>query len=162
MKPIIHSVKHYIQFPIDQIPTGTRQNIVLVEAVESTSANLATEVEEGTSIKAVFIELWLQNSANLGEEIVIIERVDRLGSGATFTNMGNLFAYINKKNVFFTHQGLATNDGIGNPIRPVYMWVKIPKGKQRFGLGDKLVLSIANVSANDLNRCGFSTYKEYS
>ncbi len=162
MRPIVHSVKHYVQFPIDQITTGTRQNISLATAVESTTANLANEVAEGTIIKAVYIELLLQNQGNLGEFIVTLEKVIANSAGVLFVQMAALFGYPNKKNVLYVSQGLTSNDGVGNPQKILAMWFKIPKSKQRFGLGDGLVLSISNTSAGDLNRCGFATYKEYS
>ncbi len=162
MKPIVHSQKHYIQSPIDQITTGTRENILIVKAVESTVANLATEVVEGSVIKAVYVEMWLENQSNLGHAVVILEKAQAGLLGANFTNMGNLFAYNNKKNIFFTHEGLTANDAIGNPIPVVRQWFKIPKGKQRFGLGDSLVLTISNPSSNDLNRCGFFIVKALS
>ncbi len=163
MRPIIQSTKHYVQFPIDQITTATRQAIVLVEAVESTVANAATEVVEGAIVKAIYIELWLQNSANLGEEIVVVFKDVVGGAGApNFAEMSALFTFKNKKNILFTHQGLSSNDGVGNPIPVIRSWIKIPKGKQRMGLGDRITMSIANVSSNDLNRCGFSIYKEYT
>ena len=162
MRPIVHSVKHYVQFPIDQITLGTRQNISLVTAVESTIANAANEVVEGTIVKAIYIELLLQNTSNLGEFIVTLEKVIANSAGILFVQMANLFSYPNKKNVLYVSQGLTSNDGIGNPQKILGMWFKIPKSKQRFGLGDGLVLSISNTSANDLNRCGFATYKEYS
>jgi len=162
MKQIVHSVKHYVQFPIDQITTGTIQNVTLVKAVESTVANAATEVEEGSIVKAVYIELSLQNQGNLGEFIVCVEKAPNNSAGMTFAQSAALFTYNNKKNVLYVTQGLTSNDGVGNPQFNIKKWFKIPKGKQRFGLGDALVLSINNTSANDLNRCGFSTYKEYS
>ncbi len=162
MRQIVHSVKHYVQFPIDQILAGTRQNIVLAVAVESTTANLANEVAEGTLVKAIFIELLLQNQGNLGEFIVVLEKAQSGSNGITFTNMAALFTYVNKKNVLYVSQGLTSNDGVGNPQKILGMWFKIPKGKQRMGLGDSIILSISNTSAGDLNRCGFATYKEYS
>ncbi len=162
MRPIIHSVKHIVQFPINQVTTGTREGIVLIHSVESTVANLSTEVAEGSSVKAVFVELWLENQGNLGESIVTVCKDNNNSFGPTFAEMGNLFAYTNKKNILFTHQGLTSNDGVSQPTNVVRGWIKIPKGKQRFGLGDTLSLSVANVSANDLNRCGVAIYKEYS
>ncbi len=162
MKQIVHSVKHYVQFPIDQIGTGTIQNITLVKAVESTVANAATEVEEGSIIKAVYVQLLLQNQSNLGEFICALEKAPNNSAGMTFAQSASLFTYNNKKNIFYVSQGLTSNDGVGNPQVTIRQWFKIPKGKQRFGLGDALVLSIANVSANNLDRCGFATYKEYS
>ena len=160
MRPIIHSTKHIVQTPISQIATGTAENIVIINAVESTVANVATEVEEGTIIKAVFVEMWLQNQSNLGHSIVILEKVPISNVGATFAEMGTLFTYDNKKNILFTHEGLTSNDAIGNPIPVIRQWVKIPKGKQRFGLGDSLRLTISNPSSNNLDRCGMFIYKE--
>ncbi len=162
MKPIVHSVKHYVQFPIDQITTGTIQNIILADAVESTAANAANEVEEGTIIKAVQVQLLLQNQSNLGEFIVILEKAIANSGGVLFVQAANLFAYPNKKNVLYVSQGLTSNDAIGNPQQIMNDWFPIPKSKQRMGLGDRLVLSIANVSANELNRCGKAVYKELS
>ncbi len=162
MKAPIHSQKHYVQFPIDQITTATAQNIILAHGVESTIANLASEVVEGSLIKAVYIELWLQNQGNLGESIVTVSKNPLNNNGPSFTNLASLFTYENKKNVLFTHQGLTSNDGVSGPVVVLKGWIKIPKSKQRFGLGDVLSISISNTSSGDLNRCGFATYKEYS
>ncbi len=162
MRPPIHSIKHYVQFPIDQISTGTRQSVALITSVLQTSANLATEVSEGSIVKAVYVELWLENQGNLGESIVTVCKDTNTNVGPTFGQMAALFAYANKKNVLFTHQGLTSNDGVSQPTNVLRGWIKIPKSKQRFGLGDTLTLSIANVSASDLNRCGMAIYKEYS
>ncbi len=159
---MVHSTKHYVQHGISQITTGTRENIVIAQAVESTSANLAHEVQEGASIKALYIEIWLQNAGNLGESVVTVTKDPVDDTGPSFAEMANLFSYNNKKNILFTHQGLTSNDGISGPVNVLRNWLKIPKSKQRFGLGDKLNLNISNVSSNDLNRCGFSLYKEYT
>ncbi len=159
MKPVIHSTKHIVQYPFDQIATGTKQLITLIDSVNSASANLATEVEEGAEIRAIYVELWLQNSAGDAEQIVVIEKTPNQ-AGPTFAQMAALFTYPNKKNILFTHQGLGSNDGTGNPQVIHRGWIKIPKGKQRFGLGDKLIMSIANISSNNLNRCGVAIYKE--
>ncbi len=162
MRPLVHSTKHYVQFPIDQVTTGAIQSIVLAQGVESTTANLATEVVEGATVKAVYIELWLENTANLGESIVTVTKDSNNNVGPSFAQMGSLFTYVNKKNILFTHQGLTSNDGVSQPTNIMRGWIKIPKGKQRFGLGDTLTLTIANVSSQDLNRCGFAIYKEYT
>ncbi len=162
VRPMVHSTKHYVQFPIDQIATGLRQSILIVTAVEGSVANDAFEVVEGSSVKAVYIELWLQNEGNLGEFILTISKNPENGTGPTFAEQAALFTYLNKKNILYTSQGLTSNDGVSGPVNVLRGWVKIPKSKQRFGLGDRLSVVISNVSANDLVRCGFATYKEYS
>jgi len=162
MKAPIHSQKHYVQFGINQVATGVAETIVLISAQESTVANLANEVIEGSIVKAIYIELWLQNQSNLGESIVTVSKEQQGSPGPTFAQHASLFTYVNKKNILFTHQGLTANDGISGPVWILRNWIKIPKGKQRFGLGDRLNLVISNVSSNNLNRCGFSIFKEYS
>ncbi len=162
VRPQVHSVKHYVQFPIDQVTAGTSQIVGLVQGVAVLNKNLSSEVEEGSTVKAVFVELWLQNQGNLGEFIVTITKSMEDGSGPTFAEQAVLMTYNNKKNVLYTTQGLTPNDAISGPINVLRSWVKIPKSKQRFGLGDRLVLNISNTSSNALNRCGFSTYKEYT
>jgi len=39
-------------------------------------------------------------------------------------------------------------------------WIKIPKSKQRMGLGDRIVVQTF-AQALDMIDCGFETYKEY-
>ncbi len=160
MKAVIHSTKHIVQFPINQIATGVRENLTIIVARENTAANLANEVVEGSVIKAVYVEMWLQNQSNLGHFVAILEKVQAGLAGASFTDLGNLFAYVNKKNIFNTQEGLTANDAVQGPIPILRQWFKIPKGKQRFGLGDSLVLSISNPSSSSLDRCGVMIYKE--
>ena len=162
VRAMVHSVKHYVQFPIDQIGMGTSQSNRVMIAIVQTSANIANEISEGSTIKAVFFELWLQNEGTLSEFIVTISKNPEDGTGPTFAEQASLFTYTNKKNVLYTTQGLTPNDGVSGPINVLRGWIKIPKSKQRFGLGDSLTLNISNVSTNDLVRCGFCTFKEYS
>ncbi len=162
VRPVVHSVKHYVQYPITEIPFGTKDGTVLVNALERSAVNLENEIAEGSIVKAIFIELWLQNQGNLGEFIMTISKDPEGSNGPSFAEMASLFTFQNKKNILYTTQGLTSNDAISGPVSVIRNWIKIPKSKQRFGLGDKLNLSIANVSSSDLNRCGFATFKEYS
>ncbi len=134
----------------------------MLNAVSTSSLNLASEVLEGSSVKAVYFEMWLQNEGTLGEFIFTISKDPGNGIGPTFVEQASLHTYDNKKNILFTSQGLTSNDGVSGPVNIIRSWVKIPKSKQRMGLGDTLNMVISNVSANDLVRCGFVTYKEYN
>ncbi len=161
MRAPIHSQKHYVQISRSTAATGTRNVEVLVLGTESTAANLVFEVTEGSVIKAIFVELWLENSSNAGSFVIGLEKVPSNGT-PTHTDYTALGVYDNKKNILYVTQGLPANDGVGNPIPVIRQWFKIPKGKQRFGLGDGLKLIIANLGADTLSYCGFATYKEYS
>ncbi len=162
MKAPIHSVKHYVQTTLTSVTTGTILNNQLITAVESTVANSANEVVEGAIVKAIYIELW--GIGTTADQFYTFG-IYKLGMGAgspTVADWANLFAWDNKKNLFYTGQGLTGNDGISIPLPIFKGWVKIPKGKQRFGLGDKLQWGISSRGDATITICGFATYKEYT
>ncbi len=142
--------------------TVARNHERLIAAVAVQNKDAVDEVVEGAIVKAVYIELWTLNSSNDGSEVVVLSKQPASDAGLSFTDMNGLGVYDNKKNILFTHQGLSSNNGVGNPINVMRAWYKIPKSKQRFGLGDSLVLDIANNGANASEYCGFATYKEYT
>ncbi len=158
MKATINSQKHYVQVASFAVTAGTRSQLILVEAMEA-PVNTATDVREGAVVKAIYVEAWI-SGVTLDETAVIA--VMKLPGGGTvvptFAEMQSLNDYENKKNIFEAHQGIAPTEG--NVIPVFRHWIKIPKGKQRFGLGDKLVLSLAAVSTN-VNICFIATFKEY-
>ncbi len=162
VRPMVHSTKHYTQFAISDITTGTSGVFSIATAVAVADINTSSEVNEGSTIKAVFIEIWLLSSTNDTAFILTVSKNPEIGAGPTFTEQANLMTYTNKKNVFYTTQGIAQNDGVTGAIPLMRQWVKIPKSKQRFGLGDRLTMNISNIGAGNLQRCGFATYKEYS
>jgi len=161
LRPPIHSQKHYVQISRSTVLTAAVNNedIITVSPITSIAVD---EVLEGAIVKAVYIELWLLDSSSDASNIVILGKNVASSAGPSFTQMNALGQYDEKKNILFTHQGLSANDGNSNPIPVMRGWYKIPKSKQRFGVGDSLRLSIANNGANNLFYCGFATYKEYT
>ncbi len=158
MKPVIVSTKHYVQIAAFAISSGIRSAIPLIEAKEVVVSS-AVDIVEGSVVKAIYIEAWI--SGVTAEKTAITAVLKLPGGGTvvpTFTEMQSLNDYSNKKNIFEAHQGIAPTGG--NTV-PFYRgWIKIPKGKQRFGLGDKLQLVVAAVSTN-VNLCIMATYKDY-
>ncbi len=162
MKAPIHSRKHYIQVTFSTATTISRNLEPFAISVAQQDVNAANEVNEGAIVKAVYVELWAIGSVSEQFFTVIFEKAQGGDVGASFSNMTNLDSYPNKKNVFYTTQGLASNDGIAAPIPIIRQWFKIPKSKQRMGLGDRLVLVVASRGTADIDYCGFATYKEYT
>ncbi len=160
MKPIIHSQKHYVQQSRSQVSTVSITSIDIIKAVQSTVANDTDEVVEGATVKAVFVEMWILDSSNDGSFVISLEKKDTAGINMDFAESNSLGTYDNKKNLLYVTQGLSANNGVGNPVPIIRQWFKIPKGKQRFGLSDELVLNITNNGLNNLEFCGFFTYKE--
>ncbi len=140
---------------------GTVKLFQLVEAVAVQNVTASRHVVQGASVKAIYIEMWILAGGQQPGSITMT--VEKLPAGATapnFTDMATLNSYKNKKNIFYTTQGV-TGDANSNPIPFLRQWIKIPKGKQRMGLGD---LIIATLSANveDATHCGLIIYKSYS
>jgi len=159
VRPTINSEKHYNQIPINSVPMGTltNENIVFVSATPTGSA----QIGPGTVIKAVFIELWiLAGSQQPGSFTISVDKLSSGGTAMTFLEGAQLHDYTNKKNVLYVTQGVSP-DANGNPVPVLRQWYKIPRGKQRFGLGDSLQL---NISANveDMTYCGLIVFKAYT
>lgn len=159
MRQIINSIKHFEQTPATGVASGALLGVNLVNALAKGTARTATShVEEGAVIKAIYCEYWVKaDNPNFTVNGIIL----KLPSGVanpTFTDLNNLQAYDNKKNILVTHQGLAPS---GDQTLALFReWIKIPKGKQRMGLGDKIAIFVSfSGSAGDL--CGITIYKEY-
>ncbi len=138
-------------------------SILIVESVAVAAKNAPKEVEEGSTVKAIYFEHWLKagEASNLGSFVAAIYKVPGGGATFTFAQMAALNDVANKKNILYTTQGLM-NINSGSATNFIKGWVKIPKSKQRFGLGDLLVLTISAAATIDLDHCGFATYKEYT
>ncbi len=162
MKAVIHSQKHYVQQTRSTVATVSIANLDIAIGVQSTTASGVDDVTEGTLVKAVYVEMWLLDSSNAGSFIVTLEKRPSASALMTFASSNALGTYANKNNVLYCTQGLSPNDAVGNPVPIIRQWFKIPKGKQRMALGDILALNITNNGANNLDFCGFFTYKEIS
>ncbi len=164
MRPIIHSKKHIVQISQGTVAQGAVSTTNVVTSQEAVSTT-PDAIEVGALVKACYVEFWVsQDSASIVGSYTFAITKDPGGNAAPSTaEMAALHDYNNKKNILFTAQGLLTpNDGGQVPI--VRGWYKIPKGKQRFGLGDRLRLTLRNNNATaiDINFCGLAIYKEYS
>ncbi len=164
LAPIV-SVKHYIQQTNALLTSTTVRSQVLVNAVSVGDAHANTfDVTEGSIIKAIHLDFWVMSDGATDTNTqwnAILEKVVAGQDAATLTNLLNLQAYPNKKNIFNSFQGnlSAAVDGV-NPTTYMQGWFKIPKGKQRFGAGDSLVLSVMSTGQTCVI-CGMATYKEY-
>ncbi len=162
MKPVVHSQKHYVQISRSTCGTGVRVQETLIDSVDTPATGTVDEVVEGAIVKAIFVELWvIDQGADASFSINLAKFPSGLGA-MSYANAIALGTYENKKNVFYATQGLTPNDGIAQPVPLIRQWFKIPKSKQRFGLGDKIRLTIANAGLQDLYYCGMVTYKEYT
>ncbi len=160
MRAPIHSRKHYVQTSLATVLSGQTNAILTIDAVPVSAKDAPNEIEEGAVVKAVFVEMWVRaGDISAGSTLVTIVKTVE-DSVPTFADMIALDTYNNKKNILYHTQGL-TNDQNANGVPFVRQWFKIPKSKQRFGLGDRLYV-VVTAQALDNIICGFSTYKEYT
>lgn len=161
-KSPINSKKHYVQTTLSSVANGSIVNVTVAHAIEGASSS-PEHCVEGSVIKAIYCEYWLtQASQNVGSFTAGVYK-DPGGSNPMLSaDAAALQDYDNKKNVLYTTQGLSPSNAVA--IMPILkFWVKIPKGKQRMGLGDKLKVFIRNNNGtDDINYCGFTTYKSYN
>ncbi len=164
MRNPIHSKKHIVQISQATVAQAAVVSTIILQAAEGASTT-PTGISEGAIVKACYLEFWVsQDSASIVGSYTIALYKDPGGSNsADATEMAALHDYTNKKNILFTAQGLLTpNDGGQVPV--LRGWYKIPKGKQRMGLSDRIILAIRNnnSTAIDLNFCGLAVFKEYT
>ncbi len=163
MKAPINSIKHLINRSTIAIATGVLRNDIVADAVVAPAAAANTNVIQGCMIKAAYIEMWYVGAGTTGNIAAFTLTIEKLTGGQplmTFTNSQNLSSYLNKKNILYTTQAINSSkiDG-ANPVPMIRGWIKIPKGKQRFGLGDRLVVNTASVGPGEV--CGMFIFKEY-
>ncbi len=161
VRPMVHSHKHYVQFSISTVTGGAADTLNIAKSVAVQSKDAVDEVEEGSSIKAVYVELWARAGSTTGASgQMIIYKLQADSTAPATTDMAALGTWDNKRNIFYTTMGLF-NDQDADAIALFKGWIKIPKGKQRMALGDELKITVFSPTI-DLQICGFSTYKEYS
>lgn len=163
MIPPVITTKHYVQQTNAALASAAVAVVSLIDGVarstERTSTNM---VDEGAVVKAIYIEWWLNGSGASGATTqfdFIVYKNPGPGTNVTASQLLNLQAWDNKKNIFFTTHGVL--GGIGNQSIPIIrQWILIPKGKQRFGLNDRMQIGLTT-TGESIQHCGFATYKEF-
>ncbi len=157
---IINSVKHIVQQPIVTTAAGAILNITVVDAVDAPAATTPNQVQVGSIIKAVYVELWAISDDGFTSSVSAVVYKNP-GSALTLTHgqAAIMNTWNNKKNALKTFQGLISQEA--NNTMPIFKeWIAIPKGKQRFGDGDSLMVAVDAIS-NGVTTCGIFVYKEY-
>ncbi len=162
MRAVIVSTKHYVQHTQFTVASAAVRTDTDVNAVPIQDVNTPAEIQEGAVVKAIFIEYWLLGgvSVDVSSFVFMVEKTGQGNLAPSFTEMTTLDAYQNKKNVLFVSQGLLGENN-ANPMPVLRTWIAIPKSKQRFGLRDQLRINIAAIGSEELQGCGFTTYKSY-
>ncbi len=160
MRPTINSEKHYVQTSLTGIVGGAQLSVVLVDG-EVTPGATPDHVRVGAIVKAVYVEMWTVSAeAVVGTVLLTLYKKPSGEANMTTAQAGALHTYSNKRNILYHTQGVFGNNATEG-VPWMRQWFKIPKGKQRFGLNEQLILNIFPQGTIDVNVCGFTVYKEY-
>ncbi len=159
----INAVKHYVPATNSLTTSGSVRNQTVALAVPNTALPVnAGDVKEGSVIKAIFLEYWCGGAGATGADTQFSLAFYKQQGGTNAMVAADLLnpgAYDNKKNIIFFSQGVIMgSDTQAVPL--LRQWFKIPKGKQRMGLGDIWKVGMTP-TGESINNCGFATYKEY-
>ncbi len=160
----INSIKHYVQQTLLGITGNTVQTLSISDSVVAPAAANTFDVVQGAVIKAIYVEMWVIGTGTPTDShsfSVTVEKLPADLTSMTFAQSTTFAAYPNKKNILYTTQGALSSRASGPAIPIIRNWIKIPRGKQRQGLGDRLVINLSNITAIQYQICGVFVYKEY-
>ncbi len=162
--PGINTVKHYVQYTNAALSSGIINTNIIAEGVINTALPVNThDIKEGSNLYRVYLELWLKGTGSSDGDTQFNLAVYRNPSGdhtMIAADLNNLMAYSNKKNIMFASQGVLSGAGAGQSVAIIRQWIKIPKGKRRFGPDDTLEYAIMTTGTG-MQRCGLAVYKEF-
>ncbi len=159
----INSVKHYVGQPLFTVGVGASVTLELVDVVAAPVSTNREKCNEGSLVKAIHVEYWILSDGVSGTVTTFIMTIEKSPSNAldpAFSDMLNLGGYANKKNILYTTQGIVASDTVGQAVPIIRDWIKIPKGKQRMGQEDRMLITFASVN-QIMHVCGMAIYKEY-
>ncbi len=159
----INTVKHYVGQPKVDLALGTAQSLEIAKVVAAPVDTNREDISEGSLVKSVHFEYWIGGNGAAGTTTQFVMTIEKSPSNAinpAFSDMLNLGGYANKKNVLYTTQGIVPATGDNGTVPIIRDWILIPKGKQRMGQEDRILVTFATVETK-LLFCGMSTYKEW-
>ncbi len=163
MRPPIQSTKRITQYSLFTVPADGVVTAKIVKAV-STFTGTNSECPVGAVVKAVYVEFWIMGEgAQPTFAVSFVEKSVNDTPKPDIADVRLLDEYTNKKNIFYTTQGLI-GDSNTNPIPIMRQWIKIPKGKQRMGLGDEIRVVFGGLNptaSEEFDACGIVMCKYY-
>ncbi len=158
MRPIVNTEKRIFQITLGTAAVGGAALRIPIKCVQDPVASAPDEIPPGAVVKAAYVELWLLgDQQTVSTSSTIVYRTMGNSTAPTAAEMQDLNSWPGKKNILEMHQGLI-GAADTNPVPFYRNWIKIPKGKQRFGIGDTLSISIKAIS-NDTEFCGVVIFK---
>ncbi len=159
----INTVKHYVGQPRFLVALGAATTLEIANVVAAPVSTNREDVSEGSLVKSVHFEYWVLGDGAAASTTTFVMTIEKSPSNTlapTFADMLNLGGYANKKNILYTTEAIVSSKNEGPAIPIIRDWLLIPKGKQRMGQEDRILVTFAAVDTG-LQVCGMATYKEW-
>ncbi len=152
----VHSIKHVVDIQ-GGIVAGTQANNDLIESVDAPTVAIADRVETGSTVNSIYlkVEAYATSTAALANFYMIIWK--NPGGNITAPVPNQVGVDDDKRFVIHQEMVMMEKNTTGNP-RTVFAGVlSIPRGYKRFGINDKLEISVLSpgVSADFCIQCIF-------
>lgn len=161
MRPIIHRIKHIIDAE-GGLSAGLQSVTPLIATVDAPVLNSTTQNETGGKVHGIYLHVEVSHTSVSGRPNVYLAIMKNPGDNISTASLINSLGDSDTKK-FFIHQEMIMMSGdAGNGLpRPLFNGViKIPKGYQRNGPGDKLYLILLSPTV-DADFCMQCHYKEF-
>ena len=94
VRPMVTSEKHYVQVTLSTVLVGTNLTIPIAVAEASPTPGDGREINIGTTVKAVYVEMWYQGPANQPTTIsTAFIKISNGGSGPSTADMIDIHNY---------------------------------------------------------------------
>ncbi len=154
----VKSVKHEVTWSNLAIDGSAIQTIDLAIGTSPSALNAVTEVDIGSSVKSIYFELNIAAQVITNPK-VFHWKVQVIPNGITPITPATYFS-TDRKNIIHRGMEMLPKD-VGTVFKRIFV-VRIPRGKSRISVGDKISLIWVVSSAETVNFCGFAIYKEFS
>ncbi len=161
MKQIIQSTKRISQASLFTVAADAVEQFIVLQATQDFTGG-SGQCPVGAVVKAVYVEMWMMGDGQQPSfQMAIVEKSQGNATVASIAALRDLDNFTNKKNIFHTFQGLI-GDANTNPMPIIRQWIKIPRGKQRMGLGDRIRVVFGGLDpVGSVEVCGFTIAKYY-
>ncbi len=154
----VHSIKHVVDLQ-GGLVAGTQLDSDLIEAVDSPTLATTDRVETGSTVNSIFLkcEVYATSTAALANCYMMIWK--NPGGNITAPACNAVGADDDKRFVIHQEMVMMEKNTTGNPRTLFHGVIKIPRGYKRFGINDKLQISLLSTGVN-ADFCFESIYKE--
>jgi len=154
----VNSLKHEIIFTNIGIDASAIQRTVLADAVKPASVNLVSEIETGSVVNSVYVEINV-SALETGVTKTVNWKIQKI-TGNVAPSSPALGSQVDQKRIL--KRGMEMLPVAVATIFKRTFVVRLPRNLRRFGIGDKLELVWIASSTETINFCGIAIYKHYT